>query len=192
MTELWYVAQAGGGREDAAKSALDSRGFEVFLPKYMARLGPRPMFSTYLFVAFDARADTRYVTGCVGVTRLLGVGAPEPVRAGVVEALMDRVGPTGVLDIGEGVEACVRAVVGRSYRVTGGPLEGLVGECVASGSTRAKLLLCLLGGKTGVQVEHEWLEPDLLASTETASGRTSSAAAISRYDKAARSLRGAR
>lgn len=77
---------------------------------------------------------------------LLRSAAYEPAQVpdGVIEALMERVGPDGVLDEHAGLP---QIMAGQRVLVVDGPLAGREGVAVWPAKRRVRLLLSMMGGR---------------------------------------------
>jgi transcriptional antiterminator RfaH len=97
----WHVAQTHQQAERQALSELTRQGYTGYLPLCLVRVRDRalrtlshtverPLFSGYLFIRFDANADTwRPICSTRGIRRLFMTGSqiPIPVADAAVEAL---------------------------------------------------------------------------------------------------------
>lgn len=154
----WHVVYTHPQAELVALENLRSQGFTAYLPVIRERRPCRtagrrphvrdvPLFPRYLFVSFDPEADA---WGAIWFTR--GVRSllrsapytPAQVPDGIVEALIERAGPDGVID--EGAHELPPIQPGQEAQVISGPLEGLSGVCSWSSKKRVRLLLQMIGG----------------------------------------------
>jgi transcriptional antiterminator RfaH len=150
----WYCVQTHVRGELTAIHGLTAQRFEIHLPKRWERdrHGGRiaaPLFPGYLFVRFDVAADRwRPVVSTRGVYRLFGatVERPTPLPVGVVEDLIERAGPSGIIDDGTVPDPVAPLQAGQLARVTSGPFVDMTGICTWSTGRRVRLLLTLLGG----------------------------------------------
>jgi hypothetical protein len=146
----WYCAQAEYQKYALAIARLNMQGFVAFMPRCVERLPGRmprlvPMFGSYFFVAFDKQRERwRAIASTAGVRRLFTTGdfTPIPVPVGVVEDLIHRGGPQGVIDEGE------PDLVGQEIEVLSGPFAQFRGICTWRAGDRIKVLLDLFGRPT--------------------------------------------
>lgn len=150
----WYAVFAKPGREAVAEANLIRQDFRPYLPRVPASKrggGRAPLFPRYLFVELDVEAGPwRAVNSTFGVIGLVQFGPrPSPVPHGVVEAIMEREGPDGLVQLPKQVPF----QPGDRVSVEDGPLLARIGVfdgMAAAG--RARVLMDLLGGKISVQV----------------------------------------
>ena len=105
----WYVVHTHPGAEAVAEGHLTRQGFETCLPRCAkerrhARRVERiavPLFPRYLFVAIDMDTQRwRAIQSTFGVAALVAFGErPAPVPEGVVEEIMARAGPDGLVPL---------------------------------------------------------------------------------------------
>lgn len=163
-TRRWYVAHTQPRAENRAVMHLERQGYETFCPRYRKVIRHArkravvlmPLFPCYLFLRFDAlRHQWRSVNGTRGVARLLTHGdIPSPVPHGVVEALQDRVGPDGVIDLTPPLR------MGQTVQLMDGPFESFVGRLSRlDGAGRVCVLLDVLGRAVSVTMDIEALRP---------------------------------
>lgn len=155
--EGWYLAQFKPNCHHIAKRNLDHQGFRTFLPlqleshRWRSRFVTemRPLFSGYIFVAFDLQQGSwRAIRATQGITRLVSFGAePTPVPTQVVSQLMlrcDRDGhllPPKIVKIGDRVS------------VTQGPFAGFVATVEGlAADRRIGLLMEIMGTSARVSV----------------------------------------
>jgi transcription antitermination factor NusG len=98
---FWAVARTAAQRERFAAERVSEAGFEVFAPRIKERIGVRwrvaPLFRSYLFVRV---VDGRWhpIARALGVLKLVKFGdAPAHCPDAEIQALMDRVGPDGII-----------------------------------------------------------------------------------------------
>lgn len=150
----WYAVFAKAGREAMAEANLIRQSFRPYLPRVSATargVGRAPLFPRYLFVELDVdAAPWRAVNSTFGVIGLVQFGPrPSPVPEGVVEGIMEREGPDGLIQLPKQVPF----QPGDRVSVEDGPLLARIG--VFDGMTaagRAQVLMDLLGGRIRVQV----------------------------------------
>ncbi|GGE34909.1 transcription antitermination protein RfaH [Agaricicola taiwanensis] len=165
MTASWYVVQTRPNSEELAASHLKRQGFTPYLPRYQKKrrharridLVPRPLFPSYLFVAFDTEADRwRAVHSTVGVARLVCHGdRPAPVPSGVVEGLLKRQNEEGFIAL----LARPTFTPGQPVRLTDGAFAEQIGLYEGmSDRDRVTVLLDLLGRKVRVTADSDTIE----------------------------------
>ena len=152
----WYVVYTQPNCEAKAAFSIVRKGFEVYLPRYLAQRRharrieqvARPLFPRYLFVRIDPQRDRwRSVNGALGVLHLVSYGnVPVALTNDIVESFKDREDSSGLI-------AC-----GLPSFTPGQPMEILDGPMSVSaaffhrmsGKERVVLLLDLLGRKATV------------------------------------------
>ncbi len=162
--QAWYLVQSVPGREFYAQFQLLAQDYKVFLPTLTKTIRharkvsvtKAPVFSGYLFVILDlARDQWRSVNGTFGVARIVTFdGRPSPVPAGLVEAMLERTGPDGEMNLTQNL------VQGQAVRILEGPFAQLVGtldQLDAGGKVR--VLLEIMGGVIPVLLTSRGLEP---------------------------------
>lgn len=159
----WYCVQTERGREAEVRDRIEAQGFGAFLPLVIAVRPVRPgimqaatvaAFPTYLFAAFDVRADpwrriiyTRGVRGLFSSTP----ETPTPVRQREIEALL-------ALGYDRPIAHDPRPALidaGAKLRVTAGPFTDLHGVCLWDDRKRVALLMDLFGRPTRIEVERK-------------------------------------
>lgn len=143
----WYVVQTKPRMEEAVNGRLKLLGAETYLPRMheTVRAGLRlqrrllPIFPSYLFVRVDLEERgirVRYTPGVRDFVRCSG--APQPLGAAIVDALRERVGPSGIYE-----PPPRRFEPGEHLRISDGPLRGLavVFERELTGTERVAVLL---------------------------------------------------
>ena len=125
----WFAVQVRTGRELLSAQHLQSRGYEVFLPRYRERRRwsdrvktvDRALFAGYLFSRLHSDVVGKIVT-TPGVVRIVGDGRrPLPVPTDEVEAIR-RIVDTRLM-----AEPWPFLQTGQVVRVEFGPLRGLKG-----------------------------------------------------------------
>ena len=165
LSALWYVVNTQARKERIAADNLRRQGYEVFLPVLSktvrharsVRLAFEAYFPGYLFVRFDLASQRwRPIESSVGVLRLIKAGnRPTPAPVGLVETLIERSGPDGLLRLEpEGLQP------GQVVRITTGPFaDSLAIVDRASGVERDRVLLTLLGQATAVSLARQDVVP---------------------------------
>ena len=153
---LWHCANTEPQRERIALASIRSMGFTAYLPEFTEekprapQSAPcvRPLFPSYLFVAFDPdEREWPVLATLPGVRRLFGHNPerPTPLAEGVVEALMVRLSMVPEPDAPRPIVS-----VGAIGRVLDGPLKNFQGVCLWSSDQRAVLFNSLMGFRTTV------------------------------------------
>jgi transcription antitermination factor NusG len=153
----WYAIQVRSRFEFATGNILQSKGFELFVPRYRSkrRWSDRkveldlPLFPGYIFCRFDARACRPIIT-TAGVVRIVGTGKmPSPLEAHEIEAVQRvvqhecKVGPHAF------------RAVGARVRIQEGPLAGLEGIVTGHKNRRLILSIALVQQSISIEVE-DW------------------------------------
>lgn len=154
MASAWYCVYTRPQLEELAVRHLGFQGFETFLPKmlrpYRGADRMRPMFPSYLFVAFD-RASTawRTIHSTIGVKRLFSADPehPIPVADEIIDALRN---------LEAQPDMPVEYVVpGTALKLIDGSLKGHEGICTWAERDRIKLLLEIMNRQVEVLVERK-------------------------------------
>lgn len=164
LSPNWIVVNTHPHQESLALNNLERQGYRIYCPMVAKRVRHarkvqdvvRPMFSSYVFVAHDAQGQLwRPILSTFGVRSVVrGGDAPTLLDGTVITALKARE-----------VDGVVRRPdtaleIGQSVRVTGGPLDGLIGEVLEMREKdRVLVLLSLLNQQTKVLVTSEALHP---------------------------------
>ena len=163
----WFAVQTRRGREQQAQFHLANQGYEHFLPLYpKTRRHARKLqtvlsafFPGYLFVQLDiTRQRWRPINGTFGVSRLVmeTETRPQPVPAGVVEALHANVDGASVLQLDDRGDLAM----GSQVRVLAGPFAEQLGKLTRlDGNGRVQVLLEILGGATRVELDRANVTP---------------------------------
>ncbi|MBI4522965.1 MAG: hypothetical protein HY695_04030 [Deltaproteobacteria bacterium] len=163
-TQQWYVVYSKPRREESAELYLRLKGLEVFfprlcLPESVSKQGRIvPLFSNYLFVRMNISKDYYCVLWSPGVKRIVSFnGNPSPLDEQVVLFLRERANSDGI------IMARASLKVRQQIKISGGPLDGLVGiiQEPLNGKERIKVLLQLLNRQVTVElplqfVKSEW------------------------------------
>jgi len=160
----WYVAQTKPAAEGRALLNLQRQGYLAFLPqvrktvrharKVEARLAP--LFPGYLFIRLDLGCEPwSAINSTYGVARLIMQNErPQPVPAGLVESLQNRVGEEETLSWKSLLK------IGQSVRIAEGPFADFVGVLEHLDDVgRVRVLLELLGRSVTVALRSEALIP---------------------------------
>lgn len=153
----WFLAQLKPNCADIADKNLKRQGFKTFLPreewtrekngKFVTTR--RPLFSGYIFVAFDvAKGLWGKINATSGVTRLVSLGKePTVVPTELVIELKKRCDDDGKLLSPESLKA------GDHVTLTRGPFANFAAEVEQiAQDRRAWVLMELMGTKTRVAV----------------------------------------
>lgn len=156
----WHVAQSHPQAERWAVENLSRQGFAAYLPlaavtvrdrvlRTLTRTVLRPLFSSYLFVAFDAARDPwRPICSTRGVRRLFMAGfRPLPVPHGAVERLQAteaaRLAPASTAASWAPGAACLLAQ---------GPFAGLTAVILDAAEETARVTMLVFGELRDVTV----------------------------------------
>ena len=158
----WFLAQVKPNCAQIAERNLKRQGFNTFLPleeetrqrngKFVTAL--RPLFSGYIFVAFDVALGLwRTVNSTYGLTRLVSFGKePTPVPLDLVSQLMLRCDDSGKLLPPKLIKP------GDQVTLAAGPFANFVAEVEnIARDQRVWVLMDLMGGQTRVAVNLEQL-----------------------------------
>jgi len=149
----WFCVLAHWRHEQVAANNLLAQGFRPFLPLHYVQ---RPsgevavvsLFPPYLFVEFDPEVDPwRRIYSTRGVRQLFSTAPerPTPIPVGIVESLISRAGPEGIIGARPATDLPPLAEGDRAIVLTG-PLADLAGICKWSTRSRVRLLLEIMGG----------------------------------------------
>lgn len=159
----WYAVHTKPCQEELAAMHIRRLGLEVILPQTRRKAVVwgasketiRPLFPCYLFARFcPARylRLIRYVRGARAVVSSGGV--PLPIDEEIIGSIRSRLGEDGYVRI-----TAEPLRVGDRVRVSGGPLEGLVGiyERELSDSRRVTILLQAIEYQARLTIEKQYL-----------------------------------
>jgi len=151
----WYVVYSKPHKEECAQFYLRLKGIDVFFPQLLLpesikrRKRIIPLFPSYLFVKIQVSTQFQFVQWSPWVKRLVCVdGVPIPLDEDVVAFLMQQATPAGI------IPARSNLMAGQEVRITGGPLQGLIGiiQNPPDARGRVNLLLNLLNRQVKVAV----------------------------------------
>jgi len=162
MGNTWFLAQIKPNSHKIAECNLRRQKFQTFLPLHeetKRRAGRftttlRPLFTGYMFVAFDAsKGGWRVINSTYGITRLVGFSEePQPVPLDLISRLMLRCDESGkllpprILRPGDTVE------------ISGGPFAEFVATVEkVDPDQRVWVLLDLMGRTTRLAVHSKAL-----------------------------------
>ena len=145
----WYAVRFLSMHEATAEAHLKRQGFETFVPRiqitkrHARRLESvkAPLYPRYGFVRIDVDRDRwRLVNGTTGVASLvMACDLPLAVPRGIVEALVARLTPDGLVDLDHGFRP------GDSVRLGDGPFVGQLGILKRlNGVERVEMLVSMM------------------------------------------------
>jgi transcription antitermination factor NusG len=153
----WYAIQVRSRFEFVTANILDSKGFELFVPKYRSKRQwsdrnvelELPLFPGYIFCRFDARACIPIIT-TAGVVRIVGTRkTPLPLETHEIEAVQR------VVQLGTKAKPHPFTPVGSRVQIQGGPLAGLEGIVTGHKNRRLVLSIALVQQSISIEVE-DW------------------------------------
>jgi len=162
MSERWYAIRVKSNRENVVAVSLAGKGYQQFLPTYVARRQwsdrvmetEVPLFKGYVFCVLDPSVRLPVLT-IPGVVNLVGIGkAPHPVEDAEIEALQ--------AIARNGLQAApwpfLRA--GQRVRIERGPLKDVEGLLIEV-KNRFRLVVSveLLQRSVAVEVDRELVTP---------------------------------
>jgi transcriptional antiterminator RfaH len=156
----WYCAHTAPNQEARALVNLRRQGFEAWLPRCTLRRchtrrgedAAIPLFSGYLFVAFNRELDCwRSINGTFGCHYLIMNGEqPAPLPDGLVESLMANSDAAGLVSIRSPLNSLSPGV---PVSILYGPFAELVSQLEsAENDMRVSLLLEVLGRKVDMRL----------------------------------------
>ncbi len=158
----WYAVKVKSNREKVVAQSLEGKGYEVFLPSYLAsrRWSDRvkevslPFFPGYVFCRMEAKRRLPILT-IPGVVLIVGFGKePTPVEDHEISGLQL------IVRSGAAAEPWPFLKVGRTVRLDSGPLRDLEGILVEIKSQhRLVVSVNLLQRSVAVQVERGSVTP---------------------------------
>jgi transcriptional antiterminator RfaH len=164
----WYVVYSKPQKEDYACFQLENKGLEVFFPRLLlpetsrARRRVVPLFPNYLFVKLNLVSEEYYwVSWSPGVNRIVSFnGHAAAVEDDVISVLIERADKEGIIPARSSLQR------GHEVRISGGPLQGLLGiiEEPPDARGRVKLLMKLLNRQMNVDVPLHLVESNWIAS----------------------------
>jgi transcription elongation factor/antiterminator RfaH len=164
----WYVVYCKPQKERYAQFHLESKQLQVFFPRLLLPEGSKsrkrivPLFPNYLFVNLHILSEECfYVTWSPGVKRIVSFnGCPAPIDAQIITFFIQQADQEGIIPARTNLKA------GQEVRITGGPLDGLIGilQEPPNASGRVKILLKLLNRETRVEVPIQFIKSGWVAS----------------------------
>ncbi len=160
---FWFALQVRGRHEKAVSELLRRKGFDEFLPFYLARRQwsrrvaniELPLFPGYVFCRFDPKERRVPIMTTPGVMGIVGFGGkPTPVDSNEIEDI-HRVLATGIA-----TEPWQWIPSGQSVRVEHGPLTGIEGIFIkAKKNHRLLLSVTLLQRSVAIQIDSSCVVP---------------------------------
>jgi transcription termination/antitermination protein NusG len=163
-TRHWWAVQVRAGREQLAARHLRLRGYEIFVPCYLAhrrwsdriKKVERPLFAGYLFCAVPQAKVGKVVT-TPSVIRVLGDSrGPLPIPHAEIDAVR-RITETRLA-----VSPWPFVQIGQKVRVEVGPLRDMEGIVLATKSGRRLIVsIPLLNRSAAVELNADWISVPL-------------------------------
>ena len=164
----WYVVYCKSQKEAYAQFHLQSKGLEVFFPRLLLPEASKkhkrivPLFPNYLFVRLQIfSAEYFYAAWSPGVRRIVSFnGCPAPIDEQIIGFFMQQADQDGIIPARTNLKA------GQEVRITGGPLDGLIGimQEPPDARGRVRILLTLLNRQTNVEVPVQFIKSGWVAS----------------------------
>jgi transcriptional antiterminator NusG len=157
----WYALRTRSNYEKIAATFLEARGFEQFLPLYLApkRRSDRviesriALFPGYLFCRFDGRYRTP-ILSAVGVVSIVAFGGkPAQIDDMEIEAIRKALGS------GQNLEPYPYLREGQKIRIEKGPLQSLEGILVKKRGWRIVISVELLRRAVAVEIDPAVIVP---------------------------------
>ena len=158
----WYALKVRTGAEPRVKTALENKGYPVFLPTWLdcRRYSDRikkvqaPLFSGYLFCRLNAQERLPVLT-TPWVDSIVGVGGePRAIEEQEIAAIQR------VVDAGSSPVPWPYLREGESVRIQFGPFTGLEGFVLrADGKERLVLSVHLLQRSIAVEIDRTHIRP---------------------------------
>jgi transcription antitermination factor NusG len=169
----WFAVRTASGREKAAASHLEYKGYEGFLPLYRSRRQwsdrtkelELPLFPGYLFCRFDFN-NRLPILITPGVQLIVGLGKmPTPVSDAEIDALRR------VVASGATAEPHDYLSIGQKVRVREGSLAGVEGILLqVKNSWRIVLSVELLQRSVSVELDRAAIGPLLTSRAPALAG----------------------
>lgn len=151
----WYAGIAHRSVE-AAWSEATGHGYRCEVPRLA---NGRPAFGRYILLQIAPEQDFGWFTrpehlgGARAIDGLVQMGGrPTPIRGSFVDDLL-LYGPLNAI-----VAHYATVGIGDMARVTVGPWEHLVGECIEAERGRVILLMQMMGGRVSVELDDNSVE----------------------------------
>lgn len=156
----WYAIRTRSNHENTAATALEAKGYEVYLPTLRTRRrwsdrvveSDKPLFPGYVFSRFD-RLQRLPVMTTPGVVSIIAFGSePIPVPEREIHAIQT------IARSGLPTEACSHLAEGQVIRIAYGSLQGLSGILMKSKSKwRLVVSVTLLHRSIAVEIDRDWI-----------------------------------
>jgi len=161
----WYAIRIRGKFAQAIASALEGKGYKVFLPLYTShkkwsdriKVKELPLFPGYLFCRFDVNNRLLPILTTPGVIHIVSAGRqPCPVGEDEIHAIQR------IIDSGLAALPWPYLRTGTTVRIDKGPLAGLRGivRTVPKGF-RLVVSVPLLQRSVAVELDRDWVVPVL-------------------------------
>jgi transcription antitermination factor NusG len=162
MSDSWYALQVKPRFEKHVTGQLSGKGYETFLPSYVAKRKwsdrvkslSLPLFPGYVFCRFDVHSRLPILV-TPGVMSVVGVGkTPAPIEDTEMLAIRQ------VIDSGVPAQRWPYLNCGEMVRVESGPLEGLTGIVVRmKGTEHLVVSVSLLMRSVSVEIDRDSIRP---------------------------------
>ena len=163
VNHSWYAIRVRSKFERVASTAIEGKGYEVFLPLHRsnrtwsdrAKELDVPLFSGYLFCRFDVEDRLLPIITTPGVISIVGAGkTPVPVDDEEIESIR------AVLSSGLAAQPWPFLRVGSKVYIEGGPLAGVEGIIINTDKVyRLIVSVSLLQRSVAVEIERDWARP---------------------------------
>jgi transcriptional antiterminator RfaH len=164
----WYALYTKSREEVWAKTNLEERGLEVYLPRYLKRrrharkidMVRTPLFPRYIFARADVNIGERPAMAYApGVEYVLSFGSQlGTVDDEIIAAIRQREDENGLVALGTECEF----KPGQQVRVSGGAFSDHVGLFQStSDDQRVFVLMNLMGGSVRVRLPQDAISADL-------------------------------
>jgi transcription antitermination factor NusG len=158
----WYGLRTRSNHEAVAARALESKGYEPYLPTYRRRRrwsdrvveSEQPLFPGYVFCRFDAKQRLPIITA-TGIVSIVGFGnGPAVIANSEIEAVQI------LLRSGAAAQTCAFIREGQHVRINRGALEGLQGILLRNKNEwRVVISVTMLQRSLSIEVDREWTSP---------------------------------
>ena len=156
MSKDWFLLQFKSNSHHKAVKNLNQQGFETFLPMYDLTVSvnsrfrniTKPLFSGYMFVAFDkTNSQWNMINNTYGVSRLVTFNSTlRSVPAKLINSLRNRCDVSGKLLSAE------KLSIGDQVKILNGPFTNFVATVeTLEADQRIWILLDLMGRKTKIK-----------------------------------------
>ncbi len=164
----WYALQVRPNHEDLVSTLLTYKGYETYLPKFLAasrqgshqRRTERRLFPGYVFCRFSPAATGQVSSGggivtTTGVVRIVGAG---DVAISVPDVEIEAI--HRILGSNFACNPCTYLQVGQEAHINAGPLRGITG-LLTSVDRQARLVVSInvLQRSLAVTIEPDWVSP---------------------------------